>query len=438
MTTKTFLLTLAAGLVLAAIDLTAATPDSPTTLAAIMQGYNTAASQDLRSVETDFNRDLPAGVPPVTIVDYDKVATWFAMPEGPSTVDIAVGDYLTSKTGVSPTAPTLAQLAAAMNSLDAEGIILPRENGGSCFVVPVYPGLSFNSFYASSFQVGSSDELPGRIVTIPLSTQEFDDFADAHELWHCLDIRYIRDSGDGLAGAVKQNRTEMFADIGGVMEGIRNGADLTLIDKAIAVHSAWAFLTGPAHASLAEENAAHFQSIIYDTAAGLDALRTMIRKMGIATFRQLDRAKLRSLDYQLTDAQCLTYQQAQALQTYYATGRAPADVLPLIARLKAIATASFRTAVPAELEAEKKCTAAAATNGNLTEQALLEKLKARARERGDQTALANQLRARQEMTDQLREKLRQDSSCERVTEAQLKLLLYTNPHLVPRNTARTH
>ena len=90
--------------------------------------------------------------------------------------------------------------------------------------------------------------LAGKTVTINMSTKEFADFVNAHESWHCLDIRYMRDTGDGLEGAVKQNRAEMFADIGGVMEGIRNGADLTLIDKAAALHATWTFLTGPAHA----------------------------------------------------------------------------------------------------------------------------------------------------------------------------------------------
>ena len=45
--------------------------------------------------------------------------------------------------------------------------------------------------------------------------------------------------------------------------------------------------------------------------------------MGIDSFRKLDREQLRALDYEITDANCLTYAQAQALETYYATGQAP-------------------------------------------------------------------------------------------------------------------
>jgi hypothetical protein len=269
-----------------------------------------------------------------------------------------------------------------------------------------------------------------------MSTKEFADFANAHEVWHCFDIRYIRDSGDGLAGAVKQNRTEMFADIGGAMEGIRNGADISLIDRAAAVHAAWAFVTGPAHARSPAESAMHFQSIVYATQDGLKALKFKIQKMGIEKFRQLDRETLRALDYEITDAHCLTYQQARALQTYFATGHASAPVLPLVTRLKTIAEASIRASTPAELEAREKCEETAANNGGLTESALRETLRTRARQLGDETSLANQLKARQEMTDQLRTKL--DSPCQRVTEAQLKLLLYTNPHLVPRAGETQH
>jgi hypothetical protein len=68
----------------------------------------------------------------------------------------------------------------------------------------------------------------------------------------------------------------------------------------------------------------------------------------------------------------------------------------------------------------------------MTEQSVLEKLRGRVRELGDAASFPNQLRARQEMTDNLREKLMEDPGSARVTEAQLKLLLYTDPKLVPR------
>ena len=411
---------------------------APATLTAVMRDYNTAASERLKSLEADLNKNLPSGVSPVVYVDYDKVATWYGMREGPATLERAIGDYLTAKTGRSYDAPTLSLLAKAMNSLDAEGIVMQKDGAGSCLVVPEYPGISFDSFYAASFRVGQTDPLAGKTIVINMSTQEFADFVNAHESWHCLDIRYMQDTGDGLAGAVKQNRAEMFADIGGVREGIRNGADLSLIDKAAALHAAWAFLTGPAHAKAPAESDKHFESIVYATQDGLSALKARIEKMGIDNFRKLDREQVRALDYEITDAHCLTYAQAQALQAYYATGQAPAAARPLVARLKALAAASVRDATPAELAARKKSGLEASNNGGLTEQAaeqsVLEKLKARARELGSATSLADQLKARQEMTDSLRDNLLHDGSSERATEAQLKLLLYTDPHLLPRKS----
>jgi hypothetical protein len=405
---------------------------APATMATVIEDYNTAASEHLKSLEADFNNHLPSGVSPIVYLDYDKIATWFGMREGPATVERAIGDYLTAKTGRSHDAPTLSLLAKAMNSLDAEGIVMQKDGAGSCLVVPEYPGISFDSFYAASFRVGETNPLAGKTVEINFSTKEFADFANAHESWHCLDIRYMRDTGDGLAGAVKQNRAEMFADIGGVMEGIRNGADLTLIGKAAALRATWAFLTGPAHAKTPRESDKHFESVVYVTEDGLYALEARIKKMGIGNFRKLGRDELRALDYEITDAHCLTYAQAQALETYYATGQAPVAALPLVARLEAIAAASVRIATPAELAAREKSAEEASTNGGLTEQAVLEKLQARARELGSAMSFADQLKARQEMTDRLRAKLLRDPSSERVTEAQLKLVLYTDPQLVPR------
>src|ERR1039457_2000219 len=196
---------------------------TPETLNTVMQEYNTEASQHLKFMEANFNKDLPGGVAPIVYVDYDKVATWFGMREGPATVDRTIGDYLRAKTGRSYDARTLSVLAKAMHSLDSQGSVVQKGGAGNCLVVPEYPDISFNSFYAASFRVGRTDLLAGKTVTIKVSTKEFADFADAHESWHCLDIRYMRDSGDGLAGAGTRHRAGMVADHGAAMGGVRAG-----------------------------------------------------------------------------------------------------------------------------------------------------------------------------------------------------------------------
>src|ERR1700722_9987945 len=67
-----------------------AAPDTTlATITTVMRDYNTAASQRLKSEEADFNQKTPSGVSPVVYLVYDKVATWFAFPEGPSTVEKA-------------------------------------------------------------------------------------------------------------------------------------------------------------------------------------------------------------------------------------------------------------------------------------------------------------------------------------------------------------
>ena len=403
---------------------------APAALVTILRDYNTAASQHLKSLAADFNSRLPRGVSPIVYLDYDKIATWFGLTEGPPTVERAIGDYLTAATGRSYDPQALSLLAKAMNSLDAEGIVMQKGGAGSCLVVPQYPGISFDSAYAASFRIGQSDLLAGKTVAIDLSTKKFTDFVNAHESWHCLDVRYVRDTGDGFEGAVKRNRAEMFADIGGAMEGVRNGADLTLIDKLAALHASWAFLTGPAHAKTPPESDQHFASVVYATQGGLSALKTRIEKMGLASFRKLDREQLRALDYEITDAHCLNYAQALALQNYYATGQVQAPALTIIEALAAIAAASVRDATPEEFSAREK-TDQPSGGDRAAERSLPQQLRTRASELGDATSFANQLKARQEMTDSLREKLlgERDPSAERATEAQLKLLLYTDPRL---------
>jgi hypothetical protein len=407
-----------------------------TALETILRDYNTAASQHLKSLAADFNTRPPRGVSPIVCLDYDKIATWFGLTEGPPTVERAIGDYLTARTGRSYDPPALSVLAKAMNSLDAEGIVMQKRSAESCLVVPQYPGISFASAYASTFRIGQADLLADKTVAIDLSTKEFTDFVNAHESWHCLDVRYVRDTGDGLEGAVKRNRAEMFADIGSAMEGVRNGTDLTLIDKLAALHAAWAFLTGPAHAKTPPESDQHFASIVYTTQGGLSALKTRVEKMGLASFRKLDREQLRALDYEITDAHCLNYAQALTLQNYYTTGQAHAPALTIIKTLAAIAAASVREATPAELAAQTSDAPDASNDEEHAQQKLLQRLTARARELGDPVSFPNQLKARQEMTDSLREKLlgERDPSAERATETQLKLLLFTDPRLTPRKS----
>jgi hypothetical protein len=133
--------------------------DKPATVADVMREYNTAASKQLRKLEGEFNRKLPSGTSPIVYLDYDIVATWFGMREGPATVEKAIGDYLTVKTDRSYDAPTLSRLARAMNSPGAEGIVVQKEGTASCLVVPVYPGISFDSFMPRVFGAGQPTSL---------------------------------------------------------------------------------------------------------------------------------------------------------------------------------------------------------------------------------------------------------------------------------------
>ena len=441
---RTWLLTTTAGLVLVRAGgtggrgtqppATPATDNAPATVVTVMEEYNTAASQQLKRLEAEFNKDRPPATPAIVYLDYDQVATWYSMREGPSHLKEAIGDYLTAKTGHTYGAKILADVAKAMGGAQPAAFTPLGSGAGGCLVVPVFPGISFDSFYAASFQVGARNPLAGKIVLLNLSTPAFGDFANAHESWHCLDTRYHRDTGTpvGLAGAVKANRTEMFADLGGVMEGVKKGANLTLIDKVAAARATWVFLTGPARTQTPRGHEDHYKSIIYHTQPGLYALKARIQEMGIDHFRTLDHAQMRALAYAITEAHALTYTEAVGIQSSYTTGKAPAAVQPQVAQLKAIAAASVRPATPTESAAQKADAQDAEHGGGMTELALLTALKTRAGELGDATHLASQLQARQEMTDKLRAKLSSSPSTAPATEAQLKLLFYTDPHLSPR------
>ena len=129
----------------------ASAADPAASLTAIMQDYNTAASKGLESLQADFNKNLPSGVSRIVYLDYDKVATWFGMREGPDTVEKAIGDYLRVKTRRTYDPATLSLLAKAMNRLDAEGIVQQKADAGSCLVVPEYPESALTVFMPRVF-----------------------------------------------------------------------------------------------------------------------------------------------------------------------------------------------------------------------------------------------------------------------------------------------
>jgi hypothetical protein len=403
-----------------------AAKDAPATVKTIMADYNTAASQRQADFAAEFNKNRPPGTPEIVFLDYDQVSTWFSMQEGPDRLDKAVGDWLAAKTGRTYSPEVLADLAKAMDRLQPAAFTPEGGNAGPCLIVPEFPGISFDTFYAAGFQVGAQNPMTGKTVLIRLTTQEFGDFANAHEGWHCLDGRYRSETGTGLDGALKEHRKEMFADLGGVMEGIRNGANLTLIDRIASERATWVYMTGALRAETPDGHEDHYKSIVYHTHPGLYALKSRIQEMGIDNFRKLDRAQMREIAYEITEAQALSFAEAQALESYYDTGKAGAGISGQVAQLKVITAASVRNATPAERAAQQ------VKAGGDGESALLAALKARAGAFGGGSGLAGKLKARQEMTDRLRGRLSSGGTPDKATEAQLNLLFYTDPHLNPR------
>ena len=371
------------------------------TVATVMADYNTAATEHLKQVSADFNKGQPKGAAPIVYIDYDQVVTWAQLQgDNPKAYEKAIGDYLKAKTGRVFDDQTIEKVFNAMNAQQPAALTPNDGVAGACIVVPEYPGSSFDSYYAAGFQIGDKLLLKDKVVTLNLSSQEFADFAVSHESWHCFDIRYRDDTGSGLAGAVKDNRAEMFADIGGVMERIRAGADVSLIDKIAAERATWVYVTGHARTQLPENDPGRYMSIVYNTHPGLYALKARIAEMGLDNFRKLSRDQMRDLDYEITDAHALNFLQAAGLQGFYTSGKAPVGIQSDVAQLKSIADKSLRRATRQEIAARAAENAAPAAGASLTEQ-----IRSRAAALGDAGSLANQLKARKELTDSLRQKL---------------------------------
>jgi hypothetical protein len=230
-------------------------------------------------------------------------------------------------------------------------------------------------------------------------------------------------------GAVKRNRSEMFLDVGGAAQMIRDGADPALLDKLVQLRGTWSYLTGSVRAKTSEDDPTHYDAVVYATQNGFLALQSRIKEMGLDNFRKQTTEQLRTMAYEITDAQSLTYDQAQGLQNFYAKGKANAAAKPLVAQLKTISEGTVRPATPEELAAR----AAKPAPGDET--TMLAGLRSRAQDLGGAGSLTAQLKARAEKTDSLRGALFSENTSpatERSTEAQLQQLFYANPHLTPK------
>ena len=394
-------------------------------VATVMADYNTAASEHLKQVSATFNKGRPKGAAPIVYIDYDQVVTWAQLQgDNPRAYEKAIGDYLKAKTGHAFSPQTIEKVFNAMNAQQPGADCFD----GTCIVVPQYPGASFDSYYEFGFHVGDRLLLRDKVVTLNLSSQEFADFAVAHETWHCFDTRYHRERDEGgLSGAIRENRAEMFADLGGVMEQIKKGAPLSFIDKIAAERATWVFLTGSARTQLDDGDPGQFMSIAYHTHPGLYALKDRIAEMGIDNFRKLNRDQMRDLAYEITDARALSFMQAAGLQAYYKTGKAPSSMQAQVAAMEEIAAKSVRDATPQEIAA-RKAEDKPAPGGGMS---ITEQLRARAAELGDAGSLSNQLKARKELTDRLRQKLLA-SPRSGATKLQVDQLFLSNPRLPPK------
>ncbi len=406
-------------------------------LTTIRNFYNTEASTRLKKMESAFAQDVPAGTPKIVLLDYDQISVWFLSQTGPDTLDKAVGDYLTAKTGKPYDPAALHLLAGAMDSLKPMSLIRNPQAApntapekAQCLVVPQYPGISFETFYAQDFQLspGSKSTLTKNTPAIGLSTQDFGDFATRHEIWHCLDTRYATQTQfeNGPARILNTHKSEVFADLGGVAESLRQGANLTLIDKIAAMRATWIWTTGPARAQASTpQDDEYYKSAIYHTHPALSLLKKKIQEMGLAQFRKLDRPALRDMLYDVTEQAALSPETLQQLAAYYHTGEASKEktaLQPVLQELKRIAAASLRGP---ELSASFQETALTPEQFSRRQQELNRALRAAAGTAED-TAL---LQAKAALTDKIRNRM--DKGENKTVERDMTILFYTNPRKNP-------
>ena len=296
-------------------------------LSTITKEYNTKASKGLSALEARLNKDRPAGTPRIVFVDPDHMSAWLqAQQSSPQQYPKMVADYLASKsvTGLSPQAiTTIAQVSYSMQTaLFAPAVETRNTANNTAIIVPYNPNRPADAYLSDAFKVenarsGEADNtLEGLALTATIGRELMGDIVNARFAWRAFDTLYTAEMlrQQGFDQVMSRHRAEMFADLGAMMQVVKDGADPGVVTQFAAWRAAQVALTEDVRTKIFQPGEpGYYGGIVNATFPALTELKSRIDKMGVDKFRALTPTQLRDMAYDVTSKSSLSTTQATHL-----------------------------------------------------------------------------------------------------------------------------
>ncbi|MEZ0260119.1 MAG: hypothetical protein ACAH80_03875 [Alphaproteobacteria bacterium] len=405
--------------------------ERPQDLQTVTQNYNTKDSKELAALEGRINTNRPSHTPRIVYIDPDHMSTWLQLTANVNAYPSMLAQYLATKNVTTISVPALAGIASASLSVQPAAAVPQLSgakgeqlDGAACLVTPYNPSLPANLYLRKQFLLGnpstgqSADALSGRSLDVSINRQQMAEIVNAREAWRCFDNIYTAQftTTTNFDRVMALHRHETFADLGGLMQAVKDGAPTQLIEEFADFRAAMTGLTESPRGKVFKAGETPFYgSVVYATYPALTELQSRIDKMGVEKFREMTPEQMRDMANDIVTQKSLTDKQGLQLMgvallgpDYFKSleaGGAPKEKIDearsfVVSILKQRATAIERAVKPA---------APGEAYVELVPGEMIYELAARAIE-GDKAVAANpddigaRLKARQKLMDEVREK----------------------------------
>ena len=315
-----------------------ATAQQTLTLQTVTSLYHTQDSKALAALEARLNQEKPANTPRVVYIDPDVMATWLQLKGNIALYPAMTAEYLSTKQVAQPDAQTLVGIANASMAM-RPGSAVPQLAHPSmtekelaqaaCVVVPYNPNLSAQDFMRAAFDLGNprtgveENTLRGVALNISFTRQEMQEIINAREAWGCFDTHFaaqVNQTKD-FDRIMALHRTEVFKDVGGMMQAVKDGADPSSIGKFADFRETVSAMTAHARGTLfTPTDMAFYGAVIYESSPALHDLQARIDQMGVTKFRALSGEDMVKLATDITQKSALTPEQGTHIMGYAMLG----------------------------------------------------------------------------------------------------------------------
>jgi hypothetical protein len=329
--------------------------------------YQTKNSKALADLENRLNQARPANTPRIVYIDPDIMATWLQLKGSIELYPEMTAEYLNAKK-VPPVSDAVLLGVATASFNIRPGAVVPQltnpalsgeELGKTvCIVIPYNPNLPAEAYMRQSFGLANpktgdeKDIMTGLKLKISISRQDMAEIVSAREAWGCFDTKFVTQVNQtrDFNRIIALHQTEVFKDVGGLMQAVKDGADPSLIDSFADFRATASGLTMRARGQLfSPADVPFYGAVIYETAPALHELKTRIDQMGVEKFRALPGEDMIKMAGDITAKSSMTAEQATHVMGFAMLGNGYFRSLE-IAKADPAAISAAKGAVTASLK----------------------------------------------------------------------------------------